>query len=121
MNFEQKISDTSEDKEYPKLVRDRIPEVIAESAGREVATRALELEEFIEYLKKKAVEEAIELADSSTDAHLLEEITDMREVLDTLEEAKGFTAEEVRAVQNKKRAERGGFDSRLLMLHNEIV
>ena len=119
MTFEHTATNLPAENEYPKLVRDRIPEIIVEADGREVPVRTLELDEFIDYLKKKAVEEAEELSATDTDPHLLEEIADLREILDTLEAAKGFTPEQVKTVQDEKRTKRGGFDLRLLMLNND--
>jgi predicted house-cleaning noncanonical NTP pyrophosphatase (MazG superfamily) len=119
MTFEHTVTDLPGENEYPKLVRDKIPQIIIEADGRAVPVRTLELEEFINYLKKKAVEEAEELEATESDSHLLEEIADLREILDTLEAAKGFTPEQVKTVQDEKRTKRGGFDLRLLMLNND--
>jgi predicted house-cleaning noncanonical NTP pyrophosphatase (MazG superfamily) len=119
MTFEHTVTDLPTENEYPKLVRDKIPEIIAQANGREVPVRTLELDEFIGFLKKKAVEEAEELEATDTDSHLLEEIADLREILDTLEASKGFTPEQVKAVQDEKREKRGGFALRLLMLNND--
>jgi predicted house-cleaning noncanonical NTP pyrophosphatase (MazG superfamily) len=119
MAFQHIITDLPAENEYPKLVRDRIPEIIVKADGRKVPVRALGLEEFIDYLKKKVVEEAKELEVTKSDSHLLEEIADLREVLEALEVAKGFTSEQVKTAQDAKRAKRGGFDLRLLMLNND--
>lgn len=119
MTFEHANTNLPAENEYPKLVRDRIPEIISKADGREVPVRTLEVDEFISFLKKKAVEEAEELAATDTDSHLLEEIADIREILATLEAVKGFTPEQVKAVQDEKRMMRGGFDLRLLMLNND--
>lgn len=118
MSLKDIFTDLLKKNEYPKLIRDRIPEIVLEADGIEVQTRTLEHDEFIEFLKKKAVEEAVELASSDTDSNLLEEIADLRELLDALESAKGFTKEQVKSIQEDKRAKRGGFESRLLMLSN---
>ncbi|MDB5176500.1 MAG: phosphoribosyl-ATP pyrophosphohydrolase [Candidatus Saccharibacteria bacterium] len=118
MRFKHTDTNLSVENEYPKLVRDKIPEII-KAGGREVPVRTLEQGEFIDYLKKKAVEEAMELAAADTDMHLLEEIADIRELLDALESAKGFSADDVKSVQDDKRNKRGGFTQRLLMLNND--
>ena len=118
MSFEHTDTNLSKENEYPKLVRDKIPEII-QASGREAHVRTLELEEYIEFLKIKVTEEAQELASSGTDSNLLEEIVDLRELLDALEKAKGFTREQVKATQDDKRDKRGSFDLRLLMLDNK--
>ena len=104
--------------QYPKLVRDKIPEFII-ADGQKPHMRVLEIEEYIQYLKAKATEEADEIAHTQTDEQLIEEIADLREVLDALQTAKGFSPGQVKEVQDKKRLERGGFSQRLLMLDNE--
>ena len=70
-------------------------------------------------LRQKAIEEATELSEAEDDDHLLEEIADVREILDELQKLKGFTDEQVKTVQDQKREKRGGFSKRLLMLNND--
>lgn len=100
---------------YPKLVRDRIPERIKEQ-GKQVQTRVLSEEEFAGYLLTKLIEEATELSEAEAGAHQLEELADVFEVLETLLSLKGITRADVAAVQTQKREERGGFTERILML-----
>lgn len=114
--FEHTVTNLPEENEYPKLVRDLIPDIIKDNDGVDVPIEILSDEDFELRLKKKAVEEAVELVDAESDSHLLEEIADLREILDTLERLKGFTSEQVQVVQNEKRQKRGGFDKRILML-----
>ena len=118
MTYEHTITNLPLENEYPKLVRDKIPEIIEQNGG-EAPFRTLAEDEFFGYLKKKATEEAGELAASDTDSNLLEEMADLREVLDTIARLKGFTPEQVTQVQDEKRAKRGGFGLRLLMLNND--
>jgi predicted house-cleaning noncanonical NTP pyrophosphatase (MazG superfamily) len=49
--------------EYPKIVRDKIPEIIAENTGSqpEIIT-LIDDEEYLQYLLKKASEEGRELS-----------------------------------------------------------
>jgi len=70
-------------------------------------------------LRQKAIEEATELSEAEDDDHLLEEIADVREILDELQRLKGFTDEQIEIVQDQKREKRGGFSKRLLMLSND--
>lgn len=114
--FEHTVTDLPQENEYPKLVRDLIPQIIKDNDGVDVPTQVLSDEDFEQWLRKKAVEEAFELQDADTDPHLLEEIADLREILDTLQELKGFTPEQVKSVQDEKRQKRGGFGRRILML-----
>ena len=68
---------------YNKLVRDRIPEIIAED-GREPATRILDEDEYIAELERKLreeCEEVIAAGDGDTAEHRLEELGDVLEVM----------------------------------------
>jgi predicted house-cleaning noncanonical NTP pyrophosphatase (MazG superfamily) len=118
MKYEHTITDLPAENEYPKLIRDRIPEIIL-AGGREVETRILDEDEFLHFLLKKAVEEAQELQHATSDSNIVEEIADVREVLNTILELKGVSPEQIQAVQDEKRQKRGGFKSRLLMLSND--
>lgn len=116
--YQHTITDLPAENEYPKLIRDRIPEIIA-ADGRIVDTRTLDDEEFLRYLLKKVIEEAEELAHATTKSNMLEEIADVREILDTLLKLKGVSDEQIQAIQDEKRQKRGGFEARLLMLSND--
>lgn len=117
--FEHTFTNHPIESEYPKLVRDRIPEIIMEEDGRKVQVEVLDDAGFEERLRQKAVEEAVELSEAENDMHLLEEIADLRELLDELQRLKGFSDEEVKTVQDEKRQKRGGFGKRLLMLNDD--
>lgn len=118
LSFRHKITNLPEENEYPKLVRDLIPDIIRQEDGKEVRIVVLSDEDFELWLKKKAIEEAHELFAAETGSHIIEEIVDLREILDTLEQLKCISADQVRAVQNEKRQIRGGFDKRLLLIDN---
>jgi len=104
-------------KVYDKLVRDRIPEIIRES-GSTCATGSFGPDEFRRALREKLVQEAREAADAA-DGDLLTELADIAEVLDALLAAHGLTHEDVRTMQNRRRAERGGFTQRVRLLWTE--
>lgn len=117
--FTHTVTDIPIENEYPKLVRDRIPEIIKNEDGRDVPVEVLDDTAFEARLRQKTVEEAVELSEADTDDHLLEEIADVLEVIGELSELKGFTKEQIEQVQTEKRLKRGGFKKRLLMLSNE--
>ena len=100
-----------------KLIRDRMPEIMG-AQGLTVFTRRLEDGEFIQRLKEKLVEEAVEARVSTSRAELVDELADVAEVMLALAEASGVDAAEVEARRLATRAERGGFDARL---HNAAV
>lgn len=96
---------------YGKLVRDRIPEIIA-AAGKTATVRVLDEAELLPALTVKLAEEAEELCHAGPDDRL-GELADINEVLTTLTEVLGFSSEQVQEAARRKRAERGGFSHRL--------
>jgi predicted house-cleaning noncanonical NTP pyrophosphatase (MazG superfamily) len=95
---------------YNKLVRDRIPEIVAAS-GKQARFRTLEPDEYMIHLQQKLAEEMAEYqADKS-----LEELADLVEVAQAIAAAQGLTWEQFEALRRKKREERGGFALRLLL------
>lgn len=98
---------------YNKLIRDRIPEIIAAS-GKEANVRVLGGEELEAALREKVVEEALEIKQAN-EKELVAEIADLYEVLESLLKHKGIAVAEVRKFQRSKKEERGGFDSGLLL------
>lgn len=103
--------------EYPKLVRDRIPEIIKEKLGVDVEKRILtDNQEFLDYLLKKMIEESVEARNSITDGNLEEELADIFEVIYTILELQKKTIEDIVVIQKEKREKRGGFNKKILML-----
>lgn len=100
--------------EYPKLVKDRIPEMI-ERDGKFAATHIADSAEYVSFLLAKLVEEASELRDAESPDHQKEEIADVREVLGALQKALGFSEDELNAVQTSKFDERGGFEGQIIL------
>lgn len=99
---------------HGKLVRDKIPQIIA-AAGKKPITRILGQEEYLVALDRKLNEEVAEYqADKS-----LEEMADVLEVLFAICEARGHSVEELVAVRDKKRKARGGFAQKIFWDGNE--
>ena len=95
---------------YDKLVRDRIPEIIAKN-GQKALVRRLSEEEYLVRLDRKLEEELAEyLADGNT-----EELADLLEVIYAAARARGCSAEELDEIRRKKAEERGGFTEKLLL------
>ncbi|MFB6180464.1 MAG: NUDIX domain-containing protein [Candidatus Nanohalobium sp.] len=94
----------TENQELPKLVRDRIPEIIEEN-GQEGEIRRVEGLELEEFLRKKVVEEAEEFAENGEK----EELADLLEVIDAYIEEEDFSREEINYLREEKNRERGGF------------
>lgn len=95
-------------KEYNKLIRDKIPEII-EAAGKRCIVEVMNEEEYLEALDDKLNEELAEYqADKS-----LEELADLLEVMYAVVRARGYTTEELERVRKQKAEKRGGFEKRL--------
>lgn len=98
---------------FKKLVRDKIPEIIAAN-GEKAVIRTLGENEFAEALLQKLVEEAQEAKQAAGD-ELKSEIADIYEVIDAMLATKGFSKEEITKIQNEKREKRGGFLQHLFL------
>ena len=96
--------------QYNKLVRDRIPEII-EASGKHCRTDILSEESYIRMLDAKLDEELREYHESGN----LEELADLLEVLRAAATARGYSLEELERVREKKAAERGAFQNRILL------
>lgn len=97
-------------KVYNKLVRDRIPDIIAAS-GRFCTCRTLTQEEYLDMLDAKLEEELSEYQQSKS----MEELADLLEVIRAAASARGSSFEEVEAIRIAKAKERGGFDARIFL------
>ena len=94
-------------KQYHKLMRDRIPEII-EVDGKSCVCETLSDEDYITLLDQKLNEELAEYQKSKS----LEELADLLEVMQTVVKARGWTLEELERVRADKVAKRGGFEKR---------
>jgi len=100
--------------EYNKLVRDRIPEIIA-AQGEKAVVRVMDDKEYIISLEKKLEEEVAEYQESKE----IEELADILEVIYALCEARGHSVDELMTAYEKKHMERGGFSKRIFLLRKE--
>lgn len=100
--------------DYNKLVRDRIPEIIA-AQGEKAVIRVMEDKEYMISLEEKLDEEVTEYHESKE----IEELADILEVIYTLCETQGHSVDELRMVYEKKHIERGGFSKRIFLMRKE--
>lgn len=98
-------------KQYHKLVRDKIPAII-EATGKTCRTEVLSRDSYLAMLDEKLGEELAEYRESKS----LEELADLLEVMEAVVTARGYTWEELLAVKEEKKAARGGFEDKLLLL-----
>lgn len=94
-----------------KLVRDKIPQII-ETSGKTCKTRILSQEEYIQRLDEKLDEELAEYQESKS----LEELADLLEVMEAVVKAQGCSWEQLLRIKTEKKAARGGFEDRIILL-----
>ena len=99
---------------YNKLVRDKIPEIIAQK-GCKAETRVLSDEEYLVYLEKKLDEEVAEFHSDKN----AEELADILEVVYALAASIGCTQEELMKIYQEKHDARGGFAEKILLISSE--
>lgn len=94
----------------PKLVRDKIPEIITKDDKIPKARIATD-EEYWQELKNKLVEEVNEFLKDETH----EELADIQEVLYAIYKVKGINKEELEAIRSKKETEKGSFKNKIIL------
>ena len=94
-----------------KLIRDKIPELLQE-AGQVCNYAEIKNDElFLEVLRAKLIEEVNEF----WTANNIEELLDIRLVIETLAEVFGYTKEKFDEVYTEKLTVNGGFNNRYLL------
>ena len=99
---------------YNKLVRDRIPEIIA-AAGSRPKTRVLDKAEYISELKRKLVEEVEEFNTS----HVAEELAGILGVLFAIASQMRIDPVLLDELRRSKKEERGGFEAKVFLINVE--
>jgi predicted house-cleaning noncanonical NTP pyrophosphatase (MazG superfamily) len=96
-----------------KLVRDRIPELIA-SCGQPAAFHQADPAEYGRLLRAKLREEAAEAACAPGPAELLDELGDLLQVLYALAAEAGHSPAEIECARARKARTRGAFTRRVV-------
>lgn len=97
-------------KEYDKLVRDKIPQIIEES-GSKCEVEIVDKLTALEYLYRKLVEETNELL---TDKNI-EEVVDVIEVAFAIGKLYGYDEEGIMWLRETKVRDKGGFDENIIL------
>ncbi len=101
-------------KQYNKLVRDKIPEIIAQNGGNPT-TVTLEESLYQSALSDKLHEEITELETATTKQDITAEIADIVEVLEALALTHNVSFEQILKEKEEKREKRGGFTKRIFL------
>ncbi len=96
------------EKNYNKLVRDKIPEIL-DAKGISYEKRSASMEEYKIELVKKLDEEVKEFSE----AYDPEELADVLEVLEALKQLPEYA--NVEEIRLKKKEERGGFEKKIIL------
>ena len=96
---------------YNKLVRDRIPEIIASDNGKTCSIRTMQPVEYLKALNKKLQEELQEYLESGE----VEELADLEEVLRAILDVKNVSYDDFESIRIKKANERGAFKKRIFL------
>jgi predicted house-cleaning noncanonical NTP pyrophosphatase (MazG superfamily) len=99
---------------YNKAIRDKIPEIIAES-GKKYDLKHLDDTSFLVELEKKLIEEVNEYVQSKD----VEELADLLEVIYRISELKGVSSDELDKIRKDKAEKRGKFASNLFLIDAE--
>ena len=97
--------------EFKKLVRDKIVEGII-SVGNKPNWKTLSYEEFVAELKRKVVEEAVEVPRTDNPEEVVKELADIQEIIDNFLEVLKVSKEKFVDIQKKNNEDRGSFKKR---------
>lgn len=98
-----------------KLVRDKIAEYVFNQRGELLNTRKASDEEMLQLLKNKIIEEANEVANAESMAHLAEELADVLEVIKAIAVKQNIT-DLIFEKRESKFLERGGFSDGIILI-----
>ena len=99
---------------HNKAIRDKIPEIIAES-GNTCNVKKLSDSEFLVFLEKKLEEETKEYQQSKS----VEELADILEVIYRISQLNGTSAERLEEIRQEKIQKRGAFEKNLFLIDTE--
>lgn len=100
--------------EFNKLVRDQIPSSIA-AKGESVTVLRLTGEALIAALRRKLIEESLEVLDARTADDIADELADVREVMLSLMSRLGIDEADVETRRKRKAKTRGAFNEALML------
>lgn len=100
---------------YNKLIRDNMPSII-EKNGKSHNTIILDSKAFLVELKKKLIEEAIELNAAESKLDVLNELSDVTEIIDSLMKEYHISEGELLSRKLEKRSKNGSFEKKLFLI-----
>ncbi len=101
-------------KEFNKLVRDKIPEIILKNGGNP-EYEVLKDGDYLKMLDNKLLEECNEVLSAENRQEKIEELADLMEVVITMANLLKIDFKTLESVRLEKRGKRGGFDSKIFL------
>lgn len=98
-------------KEYNKLVRDKIPEIIKKSGSKCTYHIAENDSEYLEKLHEKLQEEILEFKTKPS----VDEFIDVMQVLESISNFYNFHIDMIKDEKKYKKSKRGGFEKRIIL------
>lgn len=97
--------------QFPKLIRDRIPKIIAQNDKAIAKIRQTkDSDEYLEFVLHKVVEETVELQHSLEEGNMEEELADVYELLETLLKINKWSRTDIKKIQEEKNKKNGAFE-----------
>lgn len=103
-------------KEYNKLIRDKIPEIIKKD-GQQCEVSILSEELYLDMLDKKLNEELLEYQESKN----IEELVDILEVVYAIAIARNCSIIQLEKLKKEKAEKRGAFEKRYFLKNIKII
>ncbi|MGB7595157.1 MAG: DNA mismatch endonuclease Vsr [Erysipelotrichaceae bacterium] len=100
---------------HNKLIRDNIPSIIRKD-GKSLDLIVLDQKSFLLELRKKLIEESIELQSAVSKQDIISELADIEEIVETIMKEYEITTEELNLRKIEKRIKNGGFDKKLFLI-----
>ncbi len=109
-----------ERKNFNKLVRDKIPELLDKNGG-ETEIEILDNEKYIECLLEKLKEECEEVISADSRENLTEELADLLEVINAIAKTNDIDFDKIEKIRLDKKEKRGGFDSKIFLKSSNVI
>jgi len=100
---------------YNKLVRDKIPRIIQDDGAFPRIKRLTTKKRFLVELRKKLAEEVAELQKAKKKKDIVNELSDVLELLFGIARAENLSWKAVLKKQKEKKRTRGGFEKKLFL------
>ncbi len=113
MNFEH--SDLPIESDLPKLIRDKIPQIIMKNEGKKAIVRVAKNDkEYLSFILKKIIEEAVEIQGCNNNKDFINEISDLEELISVLMRLNNIKRNEIEKTKKAKVMKNGGFSKRYI-------